>query len=95
VMIRKCPQFKSLAICSHVVAAAGSYEDLEEFVKWYRTRSTLAPSWQNTIYLQVLVAKEVKYQERKSQGHGQRFLQMSSKFSQSLLTQIQYSINVD
>ena len=27
----KCPQFKSIAICSHVVAAAQTNDDLESF----------------------------------------------------------------
>ena len=36
----KCPQFKSLGICSHVVAAAQTNEELESFMKWYRSKST-------------------------------------------------------
>ena len=36
----KCPQYKSIAICSHVVAAAQTNDDLESFMKWYRSKST-------------------------------------------------------
>ena len=35
----KCPQFKSIAICSHVIAAAQTNNDLENFMKWYRSKS--------------------------------------------------------
>ena len=34
----QCPQFKSITICSHVVAAAESNGDLASFVEWYCIR---------------------------------------------------------
>ena len=34
----QCPQFKSINICSHVVAAAESNGDLASFVDWFCTR---------------------------------------------------------
>ena len=33
----KCPHFKSLSFCSHVVAAAESNEDLADFLKWFQS----------------------------------------------------------
>ena len=35
----KCPQFKSIGVCSHVVAVAQTNDNLESFMKWYRSKS--------------------------------------------------------
>ncbi len=35
----KCPQYKSLSLCSHAVAAAESNQELRLLTEWYRTRN--------------------------------------------------------
>ena len=34
----KCPQYKSLSICSHTVAAAQFNSEVKEFMEWYRKK---------------------------------------------------------
>ena len=36
----KCPQYKSIGICSHSVAAAQANEELEGYIKWYCYKGT-------------------------------------------------------
>lgn len=39
----KCPQYKSVSICSHTVAAAESNKEQTPFTKWYRTKRGKRP----------------------------------------------------
>ena len=34
----KCPRYKSLAMCSHTVAAAQSNGELKEFIDWFHQK---------------------------------------------------------
>lgn len=40
----KCPQYKSLSLCSHTVAAAESNQELRFLTQWYRTKRAKQPS---------------------------------------------------
>jgi len=65
----QCPQFKSINICSHVVAAAECNGDLLSFVNWFCTkRSRGTPNLMKMLsmeYHQELVTKVVNHHKRR------------------------------
>ena len=64
-----CPNWRSLGICAHSVAAAEDNQELHVFVRWYSQKRKKFPALQNWLQLRCLqaeVVKDPKHHRRKN-----------------------------